>query len=438
MFKRILTFIFVLMLAAVLFAGCQQQTPPSESLTFTVTFAMKGHIVSKQTVRMGDKPEAVTPEVEGLRFVAWTDSTGATVDPFEIVVKEELRYEAVAYPELSRHEPFLFTDEVGHLRPDDALTADDLYNALHALAAPGAESYFPGLYTGTAKVSQGELTEVLGHFFPVSQVSEAVTAEPTRGSFAQSMLTLLGRSAEEKQTVSGGAVIPGDVHAGRTDAAWLLEACLTHTPDENGTAWAELELPAAYEPGFVNIEGWLYYVKEDGYFLKDGDVGDLHFGTDGRYTSGDTELDAMVAELLKKFKEENPDKTQFELLRVAYDHSYQDYQYLRKEAYLKGATGWEIEDAKEMISTGRGNCYNFAAIFWALARGLGYEAYAISGNCTGSVQPHGWVQISFDGEPYFFDPEWHYAYINENRPVKDMFMISMDDAWYWSYDWYPI
>ncbi len=438
MFRRIFVCMLLMLLTLGLFAGCQEEASPSESVTFTVTFAMKGHIVSKQTVRMGDKPQEVTPQIEGLRFCGWTDSTGADIDPFAVVVKEDLRFEAVAYPELSNHVPFLFTDDVGHLRPDDMLTADDVYNALHALATAGADAYFPGLYTGSAKVSQGELTEVLSHFFPESEVFAAVTQEPTRASFAQSMLTLLGRSIDEAQTVAEDAVIPGDVHTGRTDAAWLLEACLAHTPDENGTAWEAMELPSAYEPGFVNIEGWLYYVKEDGYFLKDGDLGDLHFGPDGRYTSGDAELDAMVAELLKKFIEENPDKTQFELLRVAYDHSYQDYKYLRKEAYLKGATGWEIEDAKEMISTGRGNCYNFAAIFWALARGLGYEAYAISGNCTGSVQPHGWVQISFDGEPYFFDPEWHFAYINENRPVKDMFMISMDDAWYWSYDWYPI
>ena len=438
MIRKILIFITVLLVVLGAFSGCQEQQPGSDSLTFTVTFAMKGHILSKQTIRMGDKPETVTPQVEGLRFVAWTDSTGNKVDPFTTPVKEDLRYEALAYPELSLHEPFLFTDDVGHLRPDDALTADDLYNALHALAVPGADAYFPGLYTGSAKVTKSELVQVLNQFFDQQVVSLVVTQEPTRASFAQNMLTLLGRPIDEKQAVAQDAVIPGDVHTGRTDADWLLEACLPHTPDENGTAWKNMELPSAYEPGFVNIEGWLYYVQENGYFLKDGDVGDLHFGADGRYTSGDGELDAMVAELLKGFAEENPDKDRFGLLRVAYDHSYQAYKYLRKEAYLKGATGWEIEDAKEMISTGRGNCYNFAAIFWALARGLGYEAYAISGNCTGSVQPHGWVQISFDGEPYFFDPEWHYAYINENRPVKDMFMISMDDAWYWSYDWYPI
>ena len=233
------------------------------------------------------------------------------------------------------------------------------------------------------------------------------------------------------------AVLPKDVHAGREDSAALLESCIPHTVGE-GTAWGDLELPAPYEPGFVNIDGFLYYVKEDGYFLKDDKVGVLYFGEDGRYTSGDAELDQMVAERIAKFFEENPDKTRFEILRVAYDHCVGNYEYLRRNVYGKGHTGWEIEDAKVMFETGLGNCYNFAAIFWALARGLGYEAYGIAGNCTGSVQPHGWVQISFDGEPYFFDPEWHYDYIHDGRPVKDMFMIAMEDAWYWTYDYYPI
>lgn len=438
MFKRITTIIALCLLMLALFAGCQEQPQESDAPTYKVTFVMKGHIVSEQTVEQGEKPQEVAPSVEGLRFEAWTDSAGNLVDPTAVSVTADVRYEAIAYPDLSRHVPFLFADEAGHLWPDEALTADDLYNALYALAAEGADAYFPGLYTGKAKVKAAELQDALSYFFPREDVVKTFPEDPTKVAFAQGMLALLGRSWEEKQVVEENATFPGDIHSGRTDAAILLESSVPHTPGETGTAWADISLPTPYEPGFVNLDGWLYYVNEDGYFLKDGDVGDLHFGTDGRYTSGDADLDKYVADLIKGFQEANPEKDRFELLRVAYDHCVNDYKYLRKEAYLKGATGWEIEDAKEMFETNHGNCYNFAAIFWALARGLGYEAYCISGNCTGSVQPHGWVQISFDGEPYFFDPEWHYAYINENRPVKDMFMISMEDAWYWSYDYYPI
>ena len=438
MFRKITLIVLVCILTAFVLIGCQTQPQEPDVPTYKVTFVMKGHIVSEQMVEQGKCSEAVTPDIAGLRFVSWIDPQGNAVDPTQIPVTQATRYEAVAYPDLSKHAPFLFADESGFIWPDEALTADDLYNALYALAVPGAESYFPGLYTGKAKVKAAELQEALAYFFPQEDVKQAFPEDPTKAAFAKGMLTLLDRSYEEKQTTEENTVYPGDIHSGREDAAILLESCIPHTPGENGTTWADVSLPTPYEPGFVNIDGWLYYVQDNGYFLTDDKLGDLYFGADGRYTSGDAELDQYVADILKRFQEENPDKTRFELLRVAYDHCVLDYKYLRKEAYLKGATGWEIEDAKEMFSTNYGNCYNFAAIFWALARGLGYEAYCISGNCTGSVQPHGWVQISFDGEPYFFDPEWHYAYINENRPVKDMFMISMKDAWYWSYDYYPI
>jgi len=441
MFKRIITGLLAVAMVTAMLAGCGETTAkdPTEVKvpTYKVTFAMKGHILSEQTVEEGKSPVAVDTKVEGLVFSSWADANGEYVDPYTVKVSEDTRFDAVAYPDISTHAAFLQVDENGFLRPDEPLTADDLYYALHALAAPGAEAYFPGLYTGKAKVSGSELRKVMEHFFPAQAVEAAFPEEVTRAAFAQGMLKLLNRSVEDKQQLAEDAVLPKDVHAGREDSAALLESCIPHTVGE-GTAWGDLELPAPYEPGFVNIDGFLYYVKEDGYFLKDDKVGVLYFGEDGRYTSGDAELDQMVAERIAKFFEENPDKTRFEILRVAYDHCVGNYEYLRRNIYGKGHTGWEIEDAKVMFETGLGNCYNFAAIFWALARGLGYDAYGIAGNCTGSVQPHGWVQISFDGEPYFFDPEWHYDYIHDGRPVKDMFMIAMEDAWYWTYDYYPI
>ena len=220
---------------------------------------------------------------------------------------------------------------------------------------------------------------------------------------------------------------------------WLEVDGNYYRMDDSGAMNLDLQEKAPYEPGFVNIDGWLYYVQEDGYFLKDGDVGVLHFGPGGRYTSGDTDLDGYVAQLIDGFVKENPTKDRFGLLRVAYDHCVTGgYKYLRRNIYKKGHTGWEVGDAKIMFESGRGNCYNFAASFWALARGLGYEAYALAGYCTKSVQPHGWVQIEFDGEDYFFDPEWHYDYIHDKREVKDMFMISLEDADWWYYDWIPI
>ena len=209
--------------------------------------------------------------------------------------------------------------------------------------------------------------------------------------------------------------------------------------EDSGILRLDFTKPAPYETGFVHIDGWLYYVKEDGYFLRDGKVGELNFGANHRYTTGDVDLDGYVAQLLDGFIKANPGKDRYGLLRVAYDHCVTGgYKYLRRNIYKKGHTGWEVGDAKVMFESGRGNCYNFAAAFWALARGLGYEAYALAGTCTKSDQPHGWVQIAFDGEDYFFDPEWHWDYIHDKREVKDMFKISLEDADWWYYKWVPV
>ena len=227
--------------------------------------------------------------------------------------------------------------------------------------------------------------------------------------------------------------------SGNPSVGWLkLEENFYYFGD-TGLLEIDLAQPAPFEPGYVYIDGYQYYVQEDGYFLTDGNLGILRFGADGRYTTGDPELDAYVAELVDGFIKANPHKSRFELLRVAYDHCVTGgFNYLRRNIYKKGHTGWEVNDAKIMLSSKRGNCYNFAAAFWALARGLGYEAHALAGYCTKSVQPHGWVQIEFEGEDYFFDPEWHYDYIRDKREVKDMFMISLEDADWWYYDWIPL
>ena len=227
---------------------------------------------------------------------------------------------------------------------------------------------------------------------------------------------------------------------GNPHTGWLELDGNTYYLDENGIVEIDFAERAPFEPGFAQFKGYLYYVQENGYFLKDGSVGELRFGANGRYTSGDPVLDDYVSKILEQVIAENPGKDRYGLLRAAYDHCVTGggYKYLKRNIYKTGHTGWEVEDAKVMFETGRGNCYNFAAAFWALARGLGYEAYGLAGTCTKTAQPHGWVQIEFDGEDYFFDPEWHWDYINDKREVKDMFKISLEDADWWYYKWVPV
>ena len=426
--------VWCLLAFLLILTGCSTEALPRE---YTVTFSFNGYVLHQQTVEEGACPDAFRPQLEGVDFVGWNDGYGASADPAQTAVTADTEYKAVAYPRLERHVPYLKLDGEGRLLPDSVLTADALGYALEALAEDAAKTYFPDLPTGSAPVEKKALANVLSRFFPEETVKEQIsgTGVVTRGEFASVMHTLLGRDDRERLRLAENEMIPTDLYQEHPRLAALLEASMSHTADEAGIVWMELELVSGYEPGFVNLDGYLYYVKEDHYFLRDGKVGKLKFGTDGRYSSGDAELDDMVASVLAPIVAENPGATRLELLRKAYEHCHMDYKYLRKEAYGMGDHSWEIEDAKEMFSKGKGNCYNFAAIFWACARGLGYEARAVAGTCTSTNQPHGWVIIKIDGADYFFDPEWQYAYRERGDEGHDMFMIPMNKINYWKYRW---
>lgn len=437
--KRIGTFILLLLAVGILLCACTGQEPqPTEPAIYTVTYLVGDSVYTSQQVAEGQYPAPVTVEQEGLEFTGWADGSQRTVQPETVPVTGNISYVAQANPRLTLHMPYLQIDEYGFLRPDELLTAQELESALKALSVEAAWSFFPEL-PASANLSGAQLRQVLEAFFPAEAVGSTVTCGDTeavtRAMFAQYMHTLLGRDAEEALILAASAQIPEDVTCIRPDSAILLEACMRHTPDPDGQLWSDVELPSGWDPGFMVMDGWLYFVLPDGMLLRNGTEGKHYFGPDGRYTCGDPELDGLVAEILKGIMEENPDLEGLDLLRKVYDHCHQDYKYLRKEAYLFGATGWEIEDAKEMIQTGRGNCYNFAAVFWALAKGLGYDVVPLAGTCTGSDQPHGWVGIHYEGERYFIDPEWQYAYTEREIFDKDMFMLTMDRVWWWTYKW---
>ncbi len=448
--------VLILLLSALLLTGCSEPgetTPPTTTeapaKTYTVRFYMGGILCSEQVLEEGTYPAAVAPSVQGLQFLHWLDEKGNEVDPTAILASQNVTYTAAAYPQLSGHGPFLAVDEAGNFRPDAPLTAQELGDALATLAAAGAEKYFPGMPLGSQKLEQKLVKQVLSHFygesavetaFPdavVSSGEEAPAEEKDymlRGEFAAGMCSLLGYDLSQNVQVEEGAKLPLDISNGREDYAALLESCLPHTHGETGAAWADTVLPTRYAPGFVNINGWLYYVQEDGYFLRDGSMGKLKFGADGRYTSGDLELDALVADIWDRLIRENPGVEGLDLLRKGFEYCRDGFTYLRRSSYAKGATGWEVKDAKDMFTTLRGNCYNYAAAFWAVAQGLGYEARAISGTVTQTNQPHGWVEIVIDGVNYIFDCEWEMAYrVKQNRFDMDMFMLTIQEGKFWNY-----
>jgi len=432
MIKRKTGLFLCLLIAALVLSGCAEEAVKG----FTVTYAWNGQVLHTEQVMPGQLPKGFAVDAQGAVFEGWRSAAGETVDPKAVAVSGNVQYNAVIIPELTGHGAYLQLRE-GKALPDSVLTGADLQFALQALAAPGAAAYFPFLPSGNTPVEAGTLAAILKSFFPEADTASLFAGEVlvTRGQFAAGMHSLLGRSDEEVLALNEGAKVPEDLYLEHPHLIALLEATVPHSLSQEGVSWESMDVATKAEPGFMNMDGYLYYVQEDRRFLKDGKVGALRFGPDGRYTSGDAELDDMVAKVLAPIVAENPGATRLELLRIAYDHCHMDYKYLRRDPYGTGDRGWEIEDAKTMFSKGKGNCYNFAAVFWACARGLGYEARAVAGTCTSTVQPHGWVIINIDGADYFFDPEWQYAYRDRGDEGHDMFMIPMNKINYWKYQW---
>lgn len=128
----------------------------------------------------------------------------------------------------------------------------------------------------------------------------------------------------------------------------------------------------------------------------------------------------------------HPGADRLELLRAAYNYTRDGFTYLRRNIYNIGHTGWEVSDALTMFESLRGNCYSYTAVFWSLARGLGYDAVAVSGTIGRDYEPHAWTEIEIDGTTYYFDPETEMAYNRDGVYSKDMFMM----PWVYASGWY--
>ena len=173
--------------------------------------------------------------------------------------------------------------------------------------------------------------------------------------------------------------------------------------DETGRIFADSSLH--------RFEGHVYYARRGGQLLKNAARGEYLFDENGRYTTGRENVDTLLDEAIAVFQEDG--MTQDELLRACYDY-VRGYKYLGRNA----AYGPEVKTppyenlldfAEKILTTGKGDCYNFAASFCLLARRLGFEADCIIGECgyVWNWRPiaHGWVEITQDGQTLLYDPQ---------------------------------
>lgn len=412
-FLRKITVCF-LMFAALLLSACGAGGQQGNASEYTVRYYDGSTLLREDVVAAGETPEAFVPELEGKRFLGWQNEAGEPADPAGEAAGRDVSYIALAFPILRAHTPYLFADENGFVRPDDALSADEFSLALSVLTGE-TETGLPG---GEKPVRSEEIkTALLGYF-----TAEELAAFPEEGTisrtaFAQLMNALIGQGGEERVIPAEGASAPVDLAPQHAAFADVLEASVPHEPGgERG--WREAAPETGHAPGALFLHGSLYCCGEDGRILRGAEAEGLAFGEDGRYSCGDEELDAYVREILAALCDEYPEDAadRMAMLRHVYDYAIRNFHYVGRSTH-SDEEGWELRDGKVMLETGKGDCYNYTAGFTVLARGLGFPATPILRSLDGN-DLHAWTDIVIDGTPYIFDPQL------EKHFKNDRFMLT--------------
>ena len=442
---------------------------PEEPVFFTVKCTgADGNVVllEGQAGEIVNLPEG--PAVSGKTFIGWADADGQILLRNRIPLTEDLSFTAIyaaAFADESEHlvhEPYLPLDESDRFHPLSALTRREAVEIVFSLLAADTggsgrfndveetDSCFTaasvlkdmGVLEGDelrpdAAITCREFYSLIAHFFPPCGEAFAFQTlsidDPDYASFALAFkrgwlddlaidpdrdLTreeaahvfnlLRGRTVREQKDLS---MIGTILDVSRHDPYYwdIVEACIPHecAPAEDSVVWTSSEPVTLREEGLYRIGTELHCADELGGAVVNDSYGNFSFGSDGVYTTGMPELDVLVQAKLKELL--NPEKmTPDQMLRNVYDYVTYHNSYLSVNYYEIGETGWENDEAYRMLTTGKGNCYSYAAEFGILARALGYDAQIFSGTVDPRKHPHGWVEIVFDGVPYVFDAEMEY------------------------------
>ena len=180
------------------------------------------------------------------------------------------------------------------------------------------------------------------------------------------------------------------------------------------------------QPGLQEFDGAMFYVAvADGPYLCDYDLGYLHFGENGRYTTGDLELDGYVNAIMDPIIQGDTNNLLSEAkLREAYNailFGGYGYKLQVRTGWNRGTTAWVNYAAKAMFQERRGTCYYWAGAFLVLARRLGYP---VVGGVGSNNALHSWVMIDDEyGNEYIYDVklDWTYRQPYRPEPIMDLF-----------------
>lgn len=178
---------------------------------------------------------------------------------------------------------------------------------------------------------------------------------------------------------------------------------------------------SGYDNRVYEYSDRMYYIQADGSLLRNGYFGSLYFNSNGAYTSGDSTLDAWIADFGADIFRSSQSQ-EAKLLEA-----YERLRDLPKARYGYGSAGYfryanitnfsYQELAALFFKNARGSCEEWSSAMVYLARRVGYEATIEEGrlkttwnNPNASV--HAWEVITIRGTKYTFDveQEWGYMY----------------------------
>lgn len=271
-----------------------------------------------------------------------------------------------------------------NIRPGDALTRETLVAMLERIAG-----CLPKEDAARAAALAGDVSAGVTGRDGTSSGTDIIT----RAELAVVLVRLVGREPCEGALLIGEC-LPIDVSMDTYGWPYIADA-VTAGP---------VEQPVS---GAYRAYGALYGVDENGNLFRDMDYGVWTFGPDGKYTTGDADLDGYIAQVLETCGVD--DLSAEEALEAVYLHVKYNYVYLVTPADMvteePAATGWENERALRFFQNGGGTCYGFAAGFGLLARSLGEHAYIVSAQVNEYYAPHGFVVIPENGVDWIYDVE---------------------------------
>ena len=455
---------------------------------------------SRKTVPAGEALDLPVEELEGYTFLGWRDAEGRAFASEGLRLWEDTELYAAYAMALGRreHTPYLSLDADGAFHPGATVTRREVAQMLYAqldteLVGDGrfldvgeddpcyeavATLKSLGMLSGSRFHPDAEITrrELLCPFFPAGQEAlpfsdltgsdpayplfctaaergwiesgEDVAARPDEPLTRRELVGVMSQALDLRGDSEQRWELVGTIlDVAHTDPLYwaIAEAAIPHSHSGQGERerWLDSEALPIREEGLFFLGVKLHAIDAEGDPVCDGDYAGLHFGPDGVETSGMPELDEKIWALLEA--QVDPAKsTPEQMLRDLFYYEVVYFRYRMGNYYpVDEPSGWEAQEAYDMLERRAGNCYSFAALYCELARALGFDAHAHTGAVLGTPPnddlivdvhgkylhmpdghvPHGWVEIVFDDVPYIFDTEMAYRYRLRSQTFEVFFKM---------------